>query len=140
MVLWRRWLVKALVFLVSLDKLTSFAAMFFGPSDMCINAVSFFVQAAMDYKKIFTDLDELWAMISDALDRFAIYKENQGLLDAGMKAIASQILLKFIDVCRLSCKILHKNRLWQVTKTTLFRDNAGVPDVINDLVKVKLIV
>ena len=115
--------------------LAQVASMFFGPSEICINAISFFVEAAMSYKKIFTDLDELWALISDALERFAIYKDNQGLLDAGMKGVASQILLQFIGVCRLSCKILHKNRVWQVAKTTLFKDNAGVPDAINDLVK-----
>ena len=89
----------------------------------------------MSYKKIFTDLDELWALISDALERFSIYKDNQGLLDAGIKKVASQILLQFVGVCRLSCKVLHKNRVWQVSKTALFKDNAGVPDAINDLVK-----
>ena len=58
---------------------------FFGPSDMCVNAVSFFVSAAMAYKKIFDDLDELWGNISEALGRVKIYKDSQGIIDIGMK-------------------------------------------------------
>ena len=116
--------------------LSQAASMFFGPSDMCLNAVSFFVRAATAYNKIFSDLDSLWETISNALDRFRIYMENQSIIDVGMKKIANQILIQFVDVCRLSRKILTRNILKQaaqMAKTAFFKSDAGVGDAIQAL-------
>ena len=112
------------------------ASMAFGPSDMCMNAVSFFVQAAAAYKKIFSDLDSLWEMISNALDRFRIYMDHQSVIDVGMKKIANQILIQFVEICKLSRKVLtnHKpKKLWQMGRTAFFKNDAGVGDAIQAL-------
>ena len=112
------------------------ASMFFGPSDMCMNAVSFFVQAAVAYKKIFSDLDNLWEMISNALDRFRIYMDHQSVIDVGMKKIANQILIQFVEVCKLSRKVLTTDmfkQLRQMAKTAFFKNDAGTGDAIQAL-------
>lgn len=116
--------------------LSQAASMFFGPTDMCINAVSFFVQAAMNYRKIFSGLDDLWFSISEALNRFTIYKDNHNLLDYAMKKVASDILLQFIDICKLSCKLIRENTGLRMLKVTLFKDDGGVPDAIDQLMKI----
>jgi hypothetical protein len=103
---------------------------------MCINAVSFFVQAAINYRKIYTGLDELFAQVCDALTRFADYKKNQDILDLAMKRVANDILLQFVKVCKLSQMLLpSKNRIIQIIKTTLFKDDAGVQAALADLAK-----
>ena len=104
---------------------------------MCINAVSFFVNAAMAYKKIFDDLDELWGNICEALGRVKIYKNSQGIIDVGMKQVASQILLQFINICKLSTSILRpsiKKRVGMVLGSAFGKD-AGVSNAMADLAK-----
>ena len=116
--------------------LSQAASMLFGPSDMCMNAVSFFVQAAMAYKKIFSDLDSLWETISNALDRFRIYLDNQSIIDVGMKKIANQILIQFVEVCKLSRKILTTSKLkqaQQMLRTAFFQTDSGVGDALQAL-------
>ena len=110
---------------------------FFGPSTICINAVSFFVNAAMAYNKIFDDLDELWANICGALGRVKIYKDYQGIIDPGMKHVASQILLQFIGICRLSTRILRPNYKQKLATMlgSAFGKDSGVSNGLKELTK-----
>ena len=89
----------------------------------------------MAYKKIFDDLEELWANICEALGRVKIYKDNQGIIDPGMKQVANQILLQ-----RLSTRILKARGLQKVGMVlgSAFGKDAGVSDAMKDLEKLVL--
>ena len=102
---------------------------------MCLNAVSFFVQAAADYGNIFKSLDELFSRISDALERFQVYLDKQSILDLPMKRIANELLLRFVKICELSYKVLHRHRGIQFLKTIAFQDDAGVKAELQELAR-----
>ena len=92
-----------------------------------MNAVSFFVDAALAYKKIFDTLEQLFEGISKALKRFEIYQSKQNIIDYGMKVRANMILLQLVSICDLSYKVLHKhNRFAQFAAVTLFKSDDGV--------------
>ena len=101
-----------------------------------MNAVSFFVDAAVRYKKVFDTLEELFEGVSKALDRFNIYRKNQSVLDYEMKVRANMILLQFTEICNLSYNVLIKhNKIGQFLKVTLFKSDEGVGDALNLLNK-----
>ena len=100
-----------------------------------MNAVHFFVQAVVDYGNIFQSLHELFSRICDVLERFAIYLDKQNVIDLAMKRIANELLLTFVKICELSCKVLHRNRALQFIKTLAFQDNAGVKEQLEKLAR-----
>ena len=99
-----------------------------------MNAVSFFVDAAIAYKKIFDTLEQLFEGISKALQRFDVYREKQNVIDHGMKIRANMILLQLVSICDLSYKVLHKhNKFAQFAAVTLFKSDDGVGAALESL-------
>ena len=111
----------------------------FGPADICVNAVSFFVDAAVQVKKIFESLDDLLGNLSEALYRFDIYRDAQAVLDRGMKRRANLILLTFVKICDVAYKLLAKKgffgSLETFGKNLLFKSDSGVQKQLDLLEK-----
>ena len=99
-----------------------------------MNAVSFFVDAAVRYKKIFDTLEQIFEEMSEALKRFNLYRENQAIIDAEMKRRANVILIQFVKVCDSSYKVLKKQKTLWLT-STLFKDDGGVSNELDELKK-----
>jgi len=113
------------------------ASMVFGPASLCMNAVSFFVQAGVEYRGIYEGLDKLFSRIFEVLERFQIYQENKNLLPKEMIKIANEILLCFVRICELSFKVLQGNKLWKYVKAAAFSDDAGVQAEIDALCRLE---
>ncbi|KAL9051933.1 MAG: hypothetical protein Q9162_005717 [Coniocarpon cinnabarinum] len=113
------------------------ASMVFGPSTLCMNAVSFFVQAGVAYRGIFDAIDQLFGRIFDALERFQIYQEQQGVLPREMISIANEILVVFVRVFEKSYNILNKPKIVLYLKAAAFSGDEGVNSELEQLARLE---
>ena len=105
---------------------------------MCMNAISFLVQGAVLYRKMYDDLEKVIDTVLDALKRFNIYLSNQKLLSPGMKQIANEILLQFVEVSKLNYEIMSRGKMKRalaVGKTLLDKSDSGVTAALDRLTK-----
>lgn len=109
------------------------ASMVFGPAAICMNAISFFVEAGINYGNIFRGLDELFSRIFRVLERIQVYLDNKSHISKPMIRIASGLLLSFIRICELSCKVLQGNKPLKFLKVAAFNDDDDVREELRKL-------
>ena len=101
----------------------------FGPSNLCFNAVSYLIDTAQAYSKIFAGLGDLFERISAFLDRFDVYArgKSQGIEpDLHLKEIIHKLLRSFMRICGLSVEVSNKFKPQLWLEVFLFRTDKGI--------------
>ncbi|GME27482.1 Neutral amino acid permease [Neofusicoccum parvum] len=106
------------------------ASMVFGPSQMCFNAISFLINTAQKYDKIFSDLGNLFEKIEDFLRRFEVYARPKTVgvkIDHHLKSIINDLLRTFVRICGLSAQLASKRgRFMAALSMFAFASDQGV--------------
>ncbi|KAI9375495.1 hypothetical protein BJX61DRAFT_539779 [Aspergillus egyptiacus] len=107
------------------------AAMVFGPSELCFNAVSFVIQAWQGYQAIFEELAKLLSQCGDYLERLE-YHMRAGM-DANLSRVSAQHLLLFVEICARTIRLRSKRtKLLAFTKIFLMQEDM-VADLLDQM-------
>jgi AAA ATPase domain/fungal STAND N-terminal Goodbye domain len=99
---------------------------FGSPASIAYSALSVFIDAGIQYKNIFGNIEDLLSQIVVVLERFQIYKDNQADLPPQMIRVANKLLVAVVNICGICFKTLKKNKFKTFLGVALFNSDDGV--------------
>lgn len=106
------------------DMIAQAASISFPGAGLCFSAIGFLFKTPTRISAVYDGLLDLFSEVEEFLVRFKILKRidrTQGL-DAELVESASNMLLSFIKICLLACKVLEKDKLKTMIKVAFNAD------------------
>ncbi|KAI2470092.1 hypothetical protein F4781DRAFT_430670 [Annulohypoxylon bovei var. microspora] len=115
------------------------ADMTFPASSMCFNAISFLLDIPQEIHDFHIAVNGLFEAIGPTLSQFKIYDQMEQFddLDSGLLLAIQQMMICFVDICKLSI-VLRESSTFRMklkfkSKLILLKDDSGVQTQLNRL-------
>ncbi|KAI0387344.1 hypothetical protein F5Y04DRAFT_239985 [Hypomontagnella monticulosa] len=111
----------------------------FPASSLCFNAILFLLDIPTDIHDFHIAVKGLFETIGPTLNHFKMYDEMEEFdnLDSGLLLTIHQLMICFVDICKLSVKLRQsksfREKLKTKTKLVLLKDDSGIQELLNRL-------
>lgn len=117
------------------DAAAQVAGAVFGPSQQCMNAISFVITACQDYEAVFDNIAILMERVSVFMERLNIYLDDHYAeikLDKRLRSTVYRVLEHFLTIMGISRKLTQgwKGKFKLALKVGAFGEDEGVKDAM----------
>ncbi|KAF2231419.1 hypothetical protein EV356DRAFT_518581 [Viridothelium virens] len=108
----------------------------FGPANITMNCISFFIEAGFEYEKIAENIWDLFGRIGPIMERSQIYKDNQIVIGPEMTRSAHRLLraiVKTCEKCIVMLKPRKRDKIKRFFEVALFSSDGDIKDQLRIL-------